>query len=634
MQLLWTLRTNVFLVLGLMLTSGFTMAAPSLQAQAMESEPSRFDALKVESGQAIASNTHLHETTESIREIDTDHSTTNPVFLEEPAPASTIALEPAADAEPVVNTGMSLQDWQTAQTANTEDTAATLRAVEATWDMAQVTSITQFSDVQPGDWAYEALAFLANSEDQGGLDCLEGYPDGTFRGGRALTRYEFAAGLAACLDAIAGNRLDGEQLARIEALQREFAAELADLRGRVDALESQVDALEAAQFSTTTRLFGQAVAGVQGRNENEFEFFVDELEDTETNINLITNLQLSLLTQFDERTILLTGLQAGDGRTVNDGPALSNFFRLGYEGDTDNEFQLSDLSLRHLIGDRFAVIVGAEGLNAVNVFRGTNRVEGAGLGPISLFAQRNPIIGIGNGEAGLGFDWQIASRFSLQGVYSVSRASDTSAGGLFGGDQGETAIGAQLVVTPFDDLDIAFQYVNSYSPFGRLGTGLGDDQIAVLGGNFRAPINTDALGTSIAWQISDTFSLGGWFGYTNSDLQGDSGNAETINWMVFLNVADLLGDGNLAGLYVGQPPRIVSSDFPAGRNVPSFVNEGELDAGAGGQPDAATHLEGFFRWRLSDNIILTPGFVVIFNPGHNSDNDTIFVGALRTTFLF
>lgn len=620
MQLFWMKRANFSAVLWLTLVSGLAVAMPSMQAHAAESESSRYDALKVE--------------------LDTSSAialSTEPSPEASPTLTETVAVDPVVEAEQAPSAGVPLQDWRTAQTTTTRDTADTLSAVQATMDtmtMAQVTSVTQFSDVEPGDWAYEALSFLANSEDAGGLDCLEGYPDGSYRGNRSLSRFEFAAGLAACLDAIAGTNLDAEQITRVEALQREFAAELASLRGRVDALESQVDELEANQFSTTTRLFGQAVVGVQGRNENDFTFFVDELTDDESNINLITNLQLSLLTQFDERTILLTGLQAGDGRTVEDGPALSNFFRLGYEGDTDNEFELSDLSLRHLIGDDFAIVVGAEGLNAVNVFRGTNRVEGAGLGPLSLFAQRNPIIGIGNGRAGVGFDWQIANRFSLQGVYSTSRPSDPGLGGLFGGDQGETAIGAQLVVTPVDELDISFQYINSYSPFGRLGTGIGDDQVAVLGGNFRAPINTNALGTSLAWQISNTFSLGGWFGYTNSDLQGDTGNAETINWMVFLNVADVLGDGNLLGLYVGQPPRIVSSDLPAGRNVPSFVNEGELDGGSGGQPDAATHVESFFRWRLSDNIVLTPGFAVIFNPGHNSDNDTIFVGALRTTFLF
>jgi len=548
------------------------------------------------------------------------------------APVISASADTTADVVP--GTGVTLQEWRTAETATTLDTATTLEAVQATLNLAQVTSITQFSDVQPGDWAYEALSFLTNSEEEGGLDCLEGYPDGTFRGNRALTRYEFAAGLAACLDAIGGSDINPEQAARIEALQREFAAELAALRGRVDALEAQVDELEANQFSTTTVLFGQAVVGVQGRNENDFRFFLNEFTDDETNVNLITNLQFSFLTQLDQRTLLLAGLQAGDGRTISNGPALTNFFRLGYEGDTDNDIRLSDLTLRHLIGDRFAIIVGSEGVNAVNVFRGTNRVEGAGSGPLSLFAQRNPIIGMGNGDGGLGFDWQIASRLSLQGIYSSSLPEDAQLGGLFGGDQGETAIGAQLVVTPFDDLDISLQYINSYSPFGRLGTGVGDDQVITPGGNFRAPINTNAFGTSLAWQVSNTFSLGGWFGYTNSDFQDGPGNAETINWMVFLNLADLFGDGNLAGLYVGQPPRIVSSDFSAGRNIPAFVNEGDLTAGEGGQPDAATHVEAFYRWRLSDNIILTPGVMVIFNPGHNSDNDTIFVGALRTTFLF
>lgn len=127
--------------------------------------------------------------------------------------------------------------------------------------MAQVTSVSEFADVSPGDWAYEAWAYLANSEQQGGLDCLEGYPDGSFRGRQALTRYEFAAGLASCLDAVVGRleNLDPEALARIEALQREFARELADLRGRVDLLEDRTAELEANQFSTTTRLAGEGI---------------------------------------------------------------------------------------------------------------------------------------------------------------------------------------------------------------------------------------------------------------------------------------------------------------------------------------------------------------------------------------
>jgi len=96
---------------------------------------------------------------------------------------------------------------------------------------AQVTSVSQLSDVQPTDWAFQALQSWLR------YGCIAGYPDGTYRGNRALTRYEFAAGLNACLDRV--NELiaaaTSELVTReIWLLKEEFAAELATLRGRVD----------------------------------------------------------------------------------------------------------------------------------------------------------------------------------------------------------------------------------------------------------------------------------------------------------------------------------------------------------------------------------------------------------------
>jgi hypothetical protein len=61
--------------------------------------------------------------------------------------------------------------------------------------MEQVTNVTQLRDVAPGDWAYEALRSLVER-----YGCIAGYPDRTFRGNRATTRFEFAAGLNACLN--------------------------------------------------------------------------------------------------------------------------------------------------------------------------------------------------------------------------------------------------------------------------------------------------------------------------------------------------------------------------------------------------------------------------------------------------
>ena len=107
--------------------------------------------------------------------------------------------------------------------------------------LEQVTSITQFSDVYPTDWAYQALSNLVER-----YGCVAGYPNGTFRGNRAMTRYEAAALLNACLDRIT------EVTDELRRLIKEFETELAIIRGRVDGLEARVGELEATQFSTTT----------------------------------------------------------------------------------------------------------------------------------------------------------------------------------------------------------------------------------------------------------------------------------------------------------------------------------------------------------------------------------------------
>ncbi|MCY7273614.1 MAG: iron uptake porin, partial [Phormidesmis sp. CAN_BIN44] len=98
----------------------------------------------------------------------------------------------------------------------------------------QVTSVSQLTDVRPTDWAFQALQSLVER-----YGCTAGYPDKTYRGNRAMTRYEFAAGLNACLDRvnelIAASTADlvkKEDLATLQRLQAEFAIELATVRGR------------------------------------------------------------------------------------------------------------------------------------------------------------------------------------------------------------------------------------------------------------------------------------------------------------------------------------------------------------------------------------------------------------------
>ena len=91
----------------------------------------------------------------------------------------------------------------------------------------QVTSITQFSDIDPTDWAYQALSNLIER-----YGCVAGYPNGTYRGTRAMTRFEAAALLNACLDRVT------EVTDELKRLMTEFEKELAILKGRVDGLEA------------------------------------------------------------------------------------------------------------------------------------------------------------------------------------------------------------------------------------------------------------------------------------------------------------------------------------------------------------------------------------------------------------
>jgi hypothetical protein len=503
-------------------------------------------------------------------------------------------------------------------------------------EIEQVTSVSQFKDIEPTDWAFQALQSLVER-----YACIAGYPNETFRGNRALSRYEFAAGLNTCLDRIneliatgISNTITKEDLIKLQKLREEFAAELTTLQGKVDTLEAKTTELEVNQFSTTTKLFGQAIIGIQGRSENSADLSpkdsIKETRDNGTKINVISNLQLTLLTQFKNRSFLLTGIQAGNGNTASfNAPRLTNDTRLVYEGNTNNNLVLTDLNYRFLVGDKVAVIVGPAGVNPINTFRGANRIESAGKGPISAFAQRNPILAIGNGTGGLGFDWQMNKHISLQAVYTASKPADSSQNaGLFNG--GNTA-GLQLNFAPTNNIDLALNYVNSYSTTGFLGTGVGDDLLAyTLTSN--SPLTTDAFGATASFQIHQNLRIGAWGGFTNSRIPGQSGSVETNNWIAFLNFPDLLKTGNLGGIYVGQPPKIVRSDLPIGNNLPGILKDSI--GSAGGQPGTTTHVEAFYRYQISDNIDITPGVIFIFEPRHSPNSDMITIGVFRTTFSF
>ncbi len=498
----------------------------------------------------------------------------------------------------------------------------------------QVTSVSQLGDVQPTDWAFQALQSLVER-----YGCIAGYPDATYRGNRAITRFEFAAGVNACLDKIrelisqrSENIVDRNDLIKVQKLQEEFAAQIAILRGRTDLLEARNTELKANQFSPQTKLSGFAVFGIQGRSPNRADRAPrDGKRDTKdpgTNVNTIALSQFYLTTQLSPRSNLLIGFYNQSGGTA---PQLTKDINLAYNFGETSGTTLSDLYYRFLVSDKLAVIAGTTGVNMISSFRGPNRAESATAGPISSFAQRNPILNTGLGQGGIGIDWQFAKRASLQAVYS------TNIPGFFvssTGATGHNTLGVELTLTPVDPVDVTFYYVNDYSPDGNLLSFAGDTQLTAINPstNKSASLQTNAVGASLNWRISPRVSVGGWAGYSNSRIPGKSGTVATTNYMVFVNFPDLFKTGNLGGIYIGQPPKIVSSNLATGNNIPDFLDTGL--GRRGGQPGTTTHVEVFYRWQVNNNVSVTPGLILIFQPDHTPNSDPIAVGVLRTSFSF
>merc|ERR1711939_439837 len=208
----------------------------------------------------------------------------------------------------------------------------------------QVTSVTQFSDVYPTDWAYQALSNLVEQ-----YGCVAGYPNGTFRGNRAMTRYEAAALLNACLDRIT------EVTDELRRLMKEFETELAILRGRVDGLEARVGELEATQFSTTTKLKGSThwVFGAAQYHGNGS----DAEAATNGGTSFSYDLRLALETSFTGKDSLVTRLRSGNMNNIYGGAGVG-LFGQEYGVDTGNAVFIDRLFYSFPVGDEFTVVGG------------------------------------------------------------------------------------------------------------------------------------------------------------------------------------------------------------------------------------------------------------------------------------
>lgn len=501
--------------------------------------------------------------------------------------------------------------------------------------ISQTTSVSQFRDVQPRDWAFQALQSLVER-----YNCISGYPDGTFRGNRTLNRFEFAASLNACLERvselIASSTADAvkkEDLATLQRLQEEFSAELATLRGQVDALEARTSELEGNQFSTTTKLKGEAIfgltqafgRGVAGSNPRT---------DLDSNFTFSDRVRLTLESSFSGNDKLQTRLNAGNvpnfnSRGDNDinaptgGATGTNMARLSYEGGSSNSISIDKLNYAFNPLPNLSVKIDAIGADLDDNFEQFNPdFKSSGSGSISRYGRFSPIYrGAGSG-VGVNFKANDAVTIGAGYYARGTIASDPSASnGFF---EGPSTIFGQVAFKPTESVNVGLTYSRVYETVTSSGTGAGTTNafnrlFGDTSGGTVAPqrfasatgFEANNYGLQVNFKATPKISLGGWLGYTNVNSLGANSTSGNV-WYWAGNVAfkDLLREGNTLGLVFGQPPKLT------------------------GETDTSYHLEGLYKIKVSDNILVTPGVLVILDPQHSQTNPNILVGTIRTTFSF
>jgi hypothetical protein len=449
----------------------------------------------------------------------------------------------------------------------------------------QVTSVAQFSDVRPTDWAYQALSNLVDR-----YGCVAGYPDGTYRGGRAMTRYEAAALLNACLDRVT------EVTDELRALQEEFKAELIVLRGRVDGLEAKVGVLEATQFSTTTKLNGEVnfvLGGVPDYRSRE-----TKADGTAFNYDV----RLNFDTSFTGSDLLRTRLRAGNFSDLPFGSSTS-LFKLDKAETTGGDVVLDRLYYEFPVGKDFTVTVGPKVRNTEMSWIPTAYQSG-----ILDFFTTAGAPGVYNKAVGAGVGAQYESNGFVAGLNYVAQNGDSTESGVFDSD-GALNVLAQLGYRQDNwGVGVGYRY-GSEGTRPRTYNGFQGATGTLLDGQ-----DSNSVAVNAYWRPSERSvipSISAGYGYNDVSGRARSTDAtDSQSWFVGLQWDDAFVAGNSAGVAVGQP------------------------ANAEGLSSDALMLEFFYKYQVTDNISVTPAVFYVRNDAEQRGNASEWGAVVQTTFRF
>lgn len=210
-------------------------------------------------------------------------------------------------------------------------------AIAACFACAAVTvsAANPFTDVSADDWAYQAVASLS---DEGVID---GYPDGTFRGDKHVTRYEIAQIVARLM--AKEDTLNASQKETLAKLSSQYANELKDLGVRIAELEKKRGATD-----LITELRVQSI----DRYDNVFKGNVQKHNEISTRVRLNTitpvNDRVHLYGQIE--TILdMNGKESYDVNRIDPKDKSQTKLRTGYG---DGDFHLNRLWTTYHFGPK------------------------------------------------------------------------------------------------------------------------------------------------------------------------------------------------------------------------------------------------------------------------------------------
>ncbi|NEO87293.1 MAG: carbohydrate porin, partial [Spirulina sp. SIO3F2] len=132
-------------------------------------------------------------------------------------------------------------------------------------------------------------------------------------------------------------------------------------------------------------------------------------------------------------------------------------------------------------------------------------------------------------------------------------------------------------------------------------------------------VSSNSYGVEALFDLSDDVSIRAWGGYTTARLIGQ-GDGQIWNYALGLVFPDLGSEGSLGYILGGASPYL--GGLEANSQTASFNN------------DIPWHIEAAYKYKLSNNISITPGFIWLLNPNQSDTNSDILIGALRTTFSF